>query len=219
MVMPSQFLPLAEETGLILPIGEMVLEQACRQAKEWVDMGFAAQRVCVNLSSRQLRAPDLVEMVAVALEKSGLAPGNLALDVPESCVTDKNQDPNAIFARFKALGVSVAIDDFGSGYSSFAFLRRLPTSSLKIDQDFVRNAALAAEDAEIITAIVAVARGLHMSVIAPGIETEAQLETLDRFDYDLVQGFLFAHPMPAAEMTEFLRAGKTPPLLAARLKA
>ncbi|CAA7624137.1 EAL domain-containing protein [Magnetospirillum sp. SS-4] len=213
MVMPNQFLPLAEETGLILPIGRMVLDEACRQARQWIEMGHPRLRICVNLSSRQLRSPDLVETVAAALETAGLAPENLGIDVPESCVTDKNQDPSAIFARFKALGVGVTIDDFGSGYSSFAFLRRLPATSLKIDQDFVRNAAATAEDAEIVTAIVAVARGLHMNVIAPGIETEGQLASVGTFGYDQVQGFLFAHPMPAAEMTEFLRTGRVPPVL------
>jgi diguanylate cyclase (GGDEF)-like protein/PAS domain S-box-containing protein len=218
VVIPTQFLPLAEETGLIIGIGELVLEQACAQAKSWVEMGFSDLRVGVNLSSRQLRSPELLETVAAALEKSGLPPENLGLDVPESCVTDKNQDPNAIFARFKALGVSVSIDDFGSGYSSFAFLRRLPIAALKIDQTFVRNAANTGEDAEIITAIVAVARGLHMSVIAPGIETEAQLSTLEQFDYDMLQGFLFAHPMPADEMTELLRRGEPPPALANHIK-
>ncbi|MDO8608052.1 MAG: EAL domain-containing protein [Phaeospirillum sp.] len=216
LVMPNQFLPLAEETGLILPIGQMVLDAACLQAKEWLDQGFSQLRVGVNLSSRQFRAPDLMENVAAALERASLPPGILELDVPENCVTDKTQDASGMLARFKALGVNIAIDDFGSGYSSFAFLRRLPTNALKIDQGFVRNVVAEPEDAEIITAIIAVARGLHMAVIAPGIETEEQMAALAKFDCDMVQGFLFAHPMPAAEMTQFLRAGQCPPALACR---
>ncbi len=215
LVMPHQFLPLAEETGLILAIGEVVFDTACRQAREWVDQGFADLRIGINLSARQLRAPDLIETVAAALERSGLPPDALELDVPEGCVTDKSQDVGAIFARLMAMDVGVSIDDFGSGYSSFAFLRRLPARSLKIDQSFVRNAATEGDGSEIITAIVAVARGLHLGVIAPGIETEQQFAAMARYGCDMVQGFLFAHPMVAAEMTEFLRLGRVPPVLAA----
>ncbi len=217
LVMPNQFLPLAEETGLILPIGQMVLDAACLQAKAWIDQGHSRLRVGVNLSNRQFRAPDLLETVAAALERASLPPGILELDVPESCVTDKTQDASGMFARFKALGVDISIDDFGSGYSSFAFLRRLPATALKIDQDFVRNVVAEAEDGEIITAIVAVAHGLHMNVIAPGIETEDQVAALAKFECDMVQGFLFAHPMPAPEMTEFLRQGQCAPALAAKV--
>ncbi|TAN75449.1 MAG: EAL domain-containing protein, partial [Magnetospirillum sp.] len=216
LVMPNQFLPLAEETGLILPIGQMVLGAACLQAKAWIDQGHGHLRIGVNLSSRQFRAPDLLENVAAALERASLPPGILELDIPESCVTDKTQDAGGMLARFKALGVNIAIDDFGSGYSSFAFLRRLPTNALKIDQGFIRNVVAEPEDTEIITAIVAVARGLHMTVIAPGIETEEQMAALAEFECDMVQGFLFAHPMPAAEMTQFLRDGTVPAPLKAR---
>ena len=215
LVMPNQFLPLAEETGLILAIGQMVLEAACLQAKSWIDQGFSRLRIGVNLSSRQFRAPDLLENIAAAMERAALPPGVLELDVPESCITDKTQDASGMFARIKTLGVDISIDDFGSGYSSFAFLRRLPATALKVDQEFVRNMVAEAEDAEIITAIVAVAHGLHMNVVAPGIETEEQMAALAKFDCDLVQGFLFAHPMTVAEMTEFLRQGRCPPSLAA----
>lgn len=213
LIMPNQFLPLAEETGLILPIGRMVLDEACRQVKEWLESGFGGLRVGVNLSSRQLRAPELIEDIAAALETSGLPPAALELDVPENAIIDKGQDVDAIFTQFKTLGVRMAIDGFGSGYSSFAFLRKLPSNTLKIDQGFVRDATAGAEESEIVTAIVAVARGLHLSVVAPGIETEEQLSHLAKYDCDMVQGFLFAHPMPAQELTEYLRQGTIPPRL------
>jgi diguanylate cyclase (GGDEF)-like protein/PAS domain S-box-containing protein len=209
LMSPNQFLPLADETGLIQDIGGQVLDAACRQARAWRDEGHGI-KVNVNLSSRQLRAPNLIETVARALEVSGLAPQALQLEVPESSVIDKGLEEGGVFARFKALGIDLIIDNFGSGYSSFAFLRRLPTSALKIDQSFVRNAATETEDAEIVTAIVATARGLHMAVVASGIETQQQLACLARFDCDLVQGFLFARPMPADEMSAFLRRGKCP---------
>ncbi|KIL98431.1 diguanylate cyclase/phosphodiesterase (GGDEF & EAL domains) with PAS/PAC sensor(s) [Paramagnetospirillum magnetotacticum MS-1] len=210
LIMPNQFLPLAEETGLIGPVGKFVLEEACRQTKSWLDAGYSGLKVGVNLSNRQLRAPELIEDIASALEASGLPPGALELDVPESAIIDKGQDVDAIFTQFKSLGVRMAIDAFGSGYSSFSFLRKLPSNTLKIDQGFVRDAAAGAEESEIVTAIVAVARGLHLSVVAPSIETEEQLAHLGKYDFDMVQGFLFAHPMPAEELTEFLRSGKRP---------
>jgi len=216
MIMPNQFLPLAEETGLILPVGRFVLEEACRQAKSWLDAGHAGLKVGINLSNRQLRAPELIEDIAAALESSALPPGSLELDVPESAIIDKGQEVDAIFTQFKTLGVHMAIDAFGSGYSSFAFLRKLPSNTLKIDQSFVRDAASGAEESEIVTAIVAVARGLHLSVVAPGIETQEQLDHLAKYDCDMVQGFLFAHPMPAEELTEFLRSGKRPAALPVR---
>lgn len=215
LIMPNQFLPLAEETGLILPIGRLVLDQACRQTKAWLDAGHTNLRVGINLSARQLRAPDLIEDIAFALESSGLPPSALELDVPENAILDKGHDVDVVFTQFKTLGVRMAIDAFGSGYSSFTFLRRLPSNTLKIDQSFVRDAGAGSEESEIVTAIVAVARGLHQAVVAPGIETAEQFAHLAKYQCDMVQGFLFAHPMPAEELTEFLRKGETPWALAA----
>ncbi len=219
MVVPSQFLALAEETGLVLPIGRWVLETACRQVKAWHDMGFRDLVLDVNLSTRQLRQADIIESVAEAIEISGLSPDRLALEVPESSIIDKGAEPGGVFTRLAALGLHLAIDEFGAGFSSFTFLRRLPANALKISQAFVRNIATSSDDAEIVTAIVAVARGLHMSVVAPGVETEEQFAFLATYGCDRVQGFLFARPMTAEAMTEFLRKGEVPPALAARLAA
>jgi diguanylate cyclase (GGDEF)-like protein/PAS domain S-box-containing protein len=219
MVVPAQFVPLADETGLILPIGRWVLKTACAQAAKWRDAGHADLELHVNLSGRQLRQPDLVENIAEALVSSGLAPAALVLEVPEASVVDKGNDSGALFARFVALGLGLAIDEFGSGYSSFAFLRRLPASALKIAQSFVRNVANTTDDSEIATAIVAVARGLHMTVVAPGVETVEQLAFLSSFGCDRVQGFLLARPMPAEEMDAYLARNEVPAALARRVSA
>lgn len=213
MVVPNQFLPLAEETGLILPIGKWVLQQACAQAKLWRDGGAPTLAVHVNLSGRQLRQDDLVETVAQALESTGLPPAALVLEIPESSVVDKGADTTNLFLRFAAMGVGLAIDDFGAGYSSFAFLRRLPAKVLKMAQGFVRNVANSNDDSEIATAIVAVARGLHMSVVAPGVETAEQLAFLSSFGCDRVQGFLLARPMSAEDLTRHLFSGEIPAAL------
>jgi len=216
MVLPPQFLPLAEETGLILPIGRWVLGNACRQAKAWGDMGFDDFELGINLSALQLRQTGFLETVAEALETSGLAPDRLVLEVPESSVLDKGGEARNIFTRFIALGVRLSIDEFGAGYSSFTFLRRLPANALKVAQSLVRGLAGDAEDGEIVSAIVAVARGMHMTVAAPGVESEAQLRRLSGYGCDRVQGFLLARPMPAEAMTEYLARRQPPALLIER---
>lgn len=219
MVVPGQFIALADETGLIVSIGRWVLKAACAQVKKWRDSGFPDLELHVNLSGRQLREADLVEQIAEALEESGLPPASLVLEVPESSAVDKGHDPGAMFARFTALGLGLAIDEFGSGYSSFAFLRRLPANSLKMAQGFVRNVANSTDDSEIVTAIVAVARGLHMSVIAPGVETPEQLSFLASFGCDRVQGFLLARPMSADEMGAMLARDEPPAALVRKVQA
>ncbi|MEW5726745.1 MAG: EAL domain-containing protein, partial [Pseudomonadota bacterium] len=217
LVVPTQFLPLADETGLILPVGRWVLSTACRDIKEL--RRLRPNLVThVNLSGRQLRQLDLLEAVSEALESSDLPPGALVVEVPENSVVDKGHESTShIFARFSALGVGVSIDEFGAGYSSFAFLRRLPVDALKISQNFVRNVANSSDDAEIVTAIVAVARGMHMKVVAPGVETREQLGFLMTYGCDLAQGFLLARPMPMEELREFLSKGETPKALTARM--
>ena len=202
---PDRFLPLAEETGLILPIGRLTLKLVCQQGQAWFEQGLAPPRLCINLSPRQALAPGLADEVAVALTESGLPAERLQLDLPEICLTAPDVDTDTRFARLKALGITLAIDDFGSGHASFSLLRRAPMSSLKISQSFVRDLARGAENPEVLTAIIAVAHGLHLQVIAPGIETEEQFAHLARYDCDQFQGFLFARPMAAAEMTDFLR--------------
>ena len=216
LVTPSQFLALAEETGLIVAIGRWVFDHACRQLRQWREDGHGDLCLHVNISTRQLRQPEMIEAVAAALENSGLPPSALVLEVLEAAVIDKAFDPSPLFARLAALGVGLAIDEFGSGYSSFAFLRRLPIGMLKVAQGFVRSLSQGQDETEIVTAIVALARGLHMTVVAPGIETTEQLDLLTGFGCDRVQGFLLAKPMEAPAMTAFLAEGRVPEAMARR---
>jgi diguanylate cyclase (GGDEF)-like protein/PAS domain S-box-containing protein len=216
-LVPSQFLPLAEETGQIVEIGRWIVDRACADIAAWRLTGCPDLELHINLSGRQLREPDLLDGIATALERSGLPPARLVLEVPEAQVIDRGPEPAPVFQRIAALGLGLSIDEFGSGYSSFAFLRRLPASSIKVAQSFVRNASTVADDAEIVSAIAALARGLHMSVVAPGIETAEQLEFAARSGCDRVQGFLLGPPVTAAEMGEFLGRTGIPALLAARL--
>lgn len=216
MMLPDHFLPLAEETGLILPIGRLALDSVCRQARSWQDQGIAPPRVCLNLSPHQFHCADLIADIQEALDRYALPASILELDLPESCLTEREPDTDAQFASLKALGVGIAIDDFGSGHSSFSLLRQVRTDTLKISQDLVRDPAGSSGNAEVIQAIVAVAHGLHILVVAPGIETEAQLATMTGYECDMLQGFLFSHPLSAAEITTYLRLGRPPPALTKR---
>jgi len=213
MMGPDRFLALAEETGLILSIGRLALDSLCRQARQWLDQGIAPPRLCLNLSPRQFHSPDLISDIEEALTRHALPASILEFDLPESCLTEREADTDTQFANLKALGVSIAIDDFGSGHSSFSLLRQVRTDTLKISQNLVRDPAGASGNAEVIQAIVAVAHGLRIRVVAPGIETEAQLATMTGFGCDLLQGFLFSHPLPATEIGANLRQGQTPPTL------
>ncbi len=207
MVMPGQFLSLAEETGLIVPIGAWGLNAALTQAAAWRGMGLDGFEIAVNLSARQIHQGDLAETVAMALESSGEAPDRLVLEIPETCATDSAS--SALFARLSAMGVKLMIDEFGAGYSSFTALKRLPFRGVKLSQTFVRNAALSADDAGIIAAVVAVARGLRLKVTVPGVETSDQWKPFETLDCDRAQGILFARPMNSEATTRALKRGTT----------
>ena len=217
MIVPAQFLTLAEETGLVLPIGRWAMETACRQMREWHEMGFRDLELGFNLSIRELREPDIAKSIADALELTGLSPKMLTLEVPEDSITEKGSETGGLFPHLSALGIHLLVDEFGAGYSSFTILRRLPAYSLKIGQNLVRGVTSGNEDSEIVTAIISLARGLHMPVAASGIETEEQFNLLRNFGCDRVQGFLFARPMTADAMTDYLRAGEFPKILTAKV--
>ena len=191
LVMPGEFIQLAEESGLILRIGEWVLREACRWARHGV-------QVSVNLSPRQLNDPGLAETVAQALSESGLAPRLLELEITESTVMQHTEVTLATLEKLKKLGVSISIDDFGTGYSSLAYLRRFPVDKLKIDRSFVAELPADQEQAAIICAIVALAHALQIEVVAEGVETEAQREFLSRCGCDYLQGYLIGRPGDAA---------------------
>jgi diguanylate cyclase (GGDEF)-like protein/PAS domain S-box-containing protein len=205
-VPPGDFIGLAEETGLIGPIGEFVLRQACWQACEWQRQGLEAIRVSVNLSVHQLRQGKLVSLVRQVLEETGLAPHLLELELTESQLLDSVEHIIATFQQLRDLGVKLAIDDFGTGYSSLSYLKRIPVDYVKIDQAFIRGLGEGTEDAAITRAIIAMAHGLSLKVVAEGVEREEQLEFLNAERCDEVQGYLISRPVEAETLAGLLHA-------------
>lgn len=206
LIMPGRFIPIAESSGLIIPIGEWALNEACRQAVTWRDAGLPAVVVGVNLSAVQFKRGDLEEIVTKALSESGLDPGCLELELTESMLIHDTEKVLATVTRLKALGIKLAIDDFGTGYSSLSYLKRFQVDKLKIDQSFIRDIANDPEDAAIVRAIVQMARSLKLKTIAEGVESEAMLEHLREYRCDEAQGYLYSKPMPAEAFTEYLRS-------------
>ena len=215
MVPPGEFIPIAEDSGLIGPIGDWVLGEACRAARAWVDAFDARLRVAVNLSARQFAAADLSGRVAAALKASGLPARNLELEITESLVMADAGRSAATLAELKRMGISLSIDDFGTGYSSLAYLRRFPIDHIKIDRSFVNDIASSPDGAAICSSIIAMAHALRLQVVAEGVETEAQIGFLLQRQCDRMQGYLFGKAMPGAEAEEWLRAGRKMALPAA----
>jgi len=204
MVSPVQFIPLAEETGLIEPIGEWVLREACRQNQAWRDAGFDPIRVSVNLSPIQFRNTALPEVVEKALADSQLATNGLELEVTESMLMNNPDDTIRTLKRFKEMGLKISIDDFGTGYSSLSYLKQFPIDSLKVDRSFIQNVTTNPDDAAITTAVILMGHSLKLNVVAEGVETESQLAFLQVLQCNEVQGFLFSPPVPADRMESML---------------
>ncbi len=209
MVPPHEFIAAAEETGLIGPLGEYVLREACAQARAWRQAGYGGLRAAVNCSARQFRDDGILEAVDRALRESGLPADSLDLEITESILLDGTDSVNARFRALRERGVRIAIDDFGTGYSSLSYLKRLSIQQLKIDRSFVRDIGTDPDDAAIVSAIVAIAHTLELEVVAEGIETHEQLAYLRRAGCDYGQGYLFSRPLPAEEF-ERLLAGWIP---------
>lgn len=204
IVPPAQFIPLAEESGLIVPIGEMVLRTACIQNKTWQDAGLPAIDVAVNVSARQFHKEDLRETVKKVLDETGLAPEYLGLELTESTLM---QDPDAaveILSELKSMGVKLSIDDFGTGYSSLSYLKRFPIDAVKIDQSFVKEITTNSDDAAIAEAVATMAHRMKLKVIAEGVETIDQLECLRRLGCDEMQGYFVSRPVPSEEFEALL---------------
>ena len=199
LIQPNDFIPLAEKTGLIVSIGEWVLDEACRQMREWHDAGRQNWTMAVNLSPVQFGHPDLIQMVRATLERHMLIPHCLTLEITESTAMKDADASVVILQHLHEMGVRIAIDDFGTGYSSLLYLKRLPATELKIDRGFVRNLAHDSEDRAIVSAIVALGQTLDLRIVAEGVETAAQQELLTDMGCHSLQGFLFGHPMPPAQ--------------------
>lgn len=209
LVSPAKFIPIAEETGLIVPIGEWVLRTACAQSLAWQAQGFPALKIAVNLSARQFKQQNLVETVTQVLDATGLDPNYLELELTESLMVDNIQQSINIMQQLHNMGIVLSVDDFGTGYSSLNYLKRFPIHTLKIDQSFVRDLVVDSDDAAIVDAIISLAHSLNLSVIAEGVESQEQLDYLQTKGCDEVQGYYFSRPLPANIFTQLLQEGKT----------
>ena len=205
-VAPSDFIPLAEHTGLVVPLGAWVLETACAQAQQWAEEGPRPLRVAVNVSSRQLRERNFAALVAATLERTGLDPKLLELEITEGVMMEDTAASHLVLAELKALGVRIALDDFGTGYSSLSYLTRLPIDSLKVDRSFVQHCAGPGRAGTITSAIIRLAKSLGIDVVIEGVENEEQLLAVNNEGPVEVQGFLFAKPMTAAALVPWLAA-------------
>lgn len=204
LVSPAEFIPVAEDTGLIVPIGEWVLRAACTQSKSWQEEGFTLLRVAVNLSARQFQQQNLSDMVIQVLQETGLNASDLELELTESSIMKNVESAIRTLSELKAMGINISIDDFGTGFSSLGYLKRLPIDILKIDQSFVRDATTDPDDAALIMAIITLAHNLKLKVIAEGVETEEQLRFLHLLRCDVWQGYLFSKPLPAEAFRQLL---------------
>lgn len=200
LVSPLSFIPIAEETGLIVPIGEWVLGTACRQNMAWRAQGFPLLRMAVNISARQFREPNFIRRVAEILEETGMEPKWLELEITESIAMENGETSVEMLRRFKELGVRISIDDFGTGFSSLNYLRRMPIDTLKIDQSFVRDISTGDNGKEVVTAIIQLAKNLRLRVVAEGVETNSQWSFLRDKRCDDMQGFLFSKAITSQEL-------------------
>jgi len=207
LVPPDKFIRIAENSGLIVPIGEWVLRTACSQARKWQDEGLAAVSVAVNVSAVQFRREGFSALVRQVLGDTGLAPQYLELEVTESLLLSSAEVTFAVLQELKDMGLSLVIDDFGTGYSSLSYLKRFPVSKLKVDRSFIRDVALNSDDAAITAAIISMAKSLNLKVIAEGVEDQAQMTFLRAHHCDEIQGYYFSKPLMADELADKLRTG------------
>jgi EAL domain-containing protein (putative c-di-GMP-specific phosphodiesterase class I) len=204
LIGPSSFIPLAEQTGLIVPLDAWVLREACRQARIWLAESGINFKVAVNLSMMQFRCPDALETIVSAVDAAGLDPRSLEIELTESALMIDPEKSATVLKLLRSMGISIAIDDFGTGYSSLSYLRRLPIDKLKIDRSFVRDLPTSPTDESIVRAIVSLAHSVGLQVVAEGVETAEQLERIRALHCDQWQGYYCCPPQPAAELAERL---------------
>ncbi|HSO50605.1 MAG TPA: EAL domain-containing protein, partial [Acidimicrobiia bacterium] len=207
VVSPAQFIPIAEESGLIRPIGDWVLREACQQARSWVESGLPPTSMAVNVSATELRDETYVQRLYATLSRTEMDPRSLELELTESVLMKHAHSAAIILQALRRSGVQVALDDFGTGYSSLSYLRDFPIDALKIDQSFVSEVTSAGEDTSIVTAVISMARSLGLRVVAEGVETQEQLEFLQAHECDEGQGYYFSHPVPPDTFADLLRTG------------
>jgi EAL domain-containing protein (putative c-di-GMP-specific phosphodiesterase class I) len=206
MVPPNEFIGLAEDRGLIVPIGRWVIQAACRQIRDWCNAGLQAPSVAVNLSVRQLASDSLIEDFERALAQFGVAPSQLQIELTESALMTDPERALQLLQDLKRLGLEIAIDDFGTGYSSLSYLKRFPADTVKIDRSFIRGLPSDADDVAITQAVIAMAHSLGLSVVAEGVETAEQLSLLRDLRCDQAQGYHLGRPMPADDLAARLEA-------------
>jgi diguanylate cyclase (GGDEF)-like protein/PAS domain S-box-containing protein len=203
-ISPTEFIPISEETGMIVPLGKWVLERACKQNMEWQRMGYDPLHVCVNISSRQFLQDDFVFMIEQTIKESGLAPEFLNLEITEGIALNNMDDAISKLEELKKLGISISLDDFGTGYSSLSYIKSLPIDYLKIDRAFINGITKNSQDAAIIDSIISLANSFHFRVVAEGVEDEEQMRMLTAKKCDEIQGFYFAKPMSTVHFEQFL---------------
>jgi diguanylate cyclase (GGDEF)-like protein len=206
-ISPAQFIPVAEDCGLILPIGNWVLREACKQARGWVSAGLRNASVAVNISAMEFRDESFLEGIFAILEETGLDPKCLELELTESVLMKHAESSASILRTLRARGVQLALDDFGTGYSSLSYLRKFPMDALKIDQSFVRQITTAPDETTIVTAIISMGRSLKLRVIAEGVETQEDLEFLQIHECDEAQGYYFSRPVLPEQFAKLLKTG------------
>jgi diguanylate cyclase (GGDEF)-like protein len=212
-VSPAQFIPVAEDCGLIVPIGRWVLREACKQARTWVDAGLPPSTMAVNISAMEFRDENFLESVFAILKETGLDPSSLELELTESVLMKRAESAASVLQTLRARGVQVAVDDFGTGYSSLSYLRKFPIDALKIDQSFIRQITSAPFDTTIVTAVISMARSMNLRVVAEGVETQEELAFLQAHECDEAQGYYFSHPVLPQQFAKLLQTGISDPVL------
>jgi EAL domain-containing protein (putative c-di-GMP-specific phosphodiesterase class I) len=206
-IAPAQFIPVAEDCGLIIPLGAWVLREACQQAREWARAGLPPTTMAVNVSAMEFREEGFLTGLFEILDETGLDPRLLELELTESVLMKRAASTASILQILREAGVKVAIDDFGTGYSSLSYLRKFPVDTLKVDQSFVRQISTDRDDTAIVTAVIGMARSLNLRVVAEGVETAEQLAFLQAHECDEAQGFFFSRPLAAEQCAHLLKAG------------